>query len=424
MVSKKLAFRRRWKHGKFGFSFQRIQEQLNYYVVATLLGIVFLIFTTTQMYLFLESRQTSISLLRSKLGNAEVHLRKLENDKTMFAELHARAHSAPSDSTSDFEAFITCQYRSGKGFTEVKLSGVDVESIEKYLNDHAERLESEVQVQRMDIERMKNALAEERRISKRRESKKRLACSGDPDLVYDAEVPEEWKNPAIFVVSHRRAGTHTAIKFLHKYFGHKYEIVEVSDHSPADSHLGCDALAWYRKKGKIVYVYRDLADNMASLWNYYKSLGRSSSTFQEFLMDRNELSLDDCELLRKDHRFQCLRQAVPMEDELRTLDRIQYLKYHRESWMRYKDVFFLNFDVLRLSPASVISHLEVFLKQSRTGGTIELPPTYTKPVYYGRGVSDTLRAMHPDLFAWLMRRYQEELPSSLLNDFCCDQKVE
>ncbi|KAJ8904859.1 hypothetical protein NDN08_001373 [Rhodosorus marinus] len=422
MGSKTWGPRRRWKSGNFGGSFRSLLRQLNVYVATALLGIVLLIFLTTKMYLFLESRQTSISLLKSKLQNAEVHLKKLENDKTKFAELLAHALRAPSD--SKFEAFVLCQYRSPRGFTEIKLPVVDVASKEKYLRDHAEKLESDLMAQRMDIERLKVAFAEESRISKRRESKKKLACTGDPALLYDAEVPEEWKKPAIFVVSHRRAGTHTAIKFLHKYFGHMYEIVEVSDHSPADSHLGCDALAWYRKNGKIVYVYRDLADNMASLWNYYKRLGGYSSSFQEFLMDRNELSLDSCESFRKNHRFQCLRQSVPMEDELRTLDRIQYLKYHRESWMRYKDVFFLNFDVLRLSPASAISHLEVFLKHSRTGGPIELPPTSSKPVYYGGGVSDTLRAMHPDLFAWLMRRYQEELPSSLLNDFCCDQKMD
>jgi len=421
MGSKTSLFRRRWKRGNLAGSFQNLPSKLNVYVVTAFLGIVFLILSTMQMYFFLESRQTSISLLTNTLRKAEVHLKKLENARTTFSEL--QAHCSPSDSNQDFESFIICQYRSRRGFTESKLPGVDVAGKEKYLSVDDEKLESDLIAQRMDMERIKNALAEERRISKRRESKKKLTCAGDPALVDDAQVPEEWKKPVLFVVSHRRAGTHTAIKFLHRYFGHKYEIVEISDHSPADSHLGCDALAWYRKNGKIVYVYRDLVDNMASLWNYCKRLGGYRSSFQEFMMARNDLSLDKCELFGKDHRFQCLRKSVPTEDELRTLDRVQYLKYHRESWMRYKDVFFLNFDVLRLSPASVTSHLEVFLKRSRMGGKIELPPASSKPVYYGRGVSNTLRAMHPDLFAWLMRRYEEELPSSLLNDFCCEQKV-
>ena len=92
-----------------------------------------------------------------------------------------------------------------------------------------------------------------------------------PMLVTPA--PETWKpmkvhhsgggKLQVFVFSHRRSGTHLSMSFLQHNFP-QAKVVKVGDHTPCDVYLGCAGLDWYRKRGRVIYIYREVrARNVA-----------------------------------------------------------------------------------------------------------------------------------------------------------------
>eukprot|EP00184_Porphyridium_aerugineum_P003780 CAMPEP_0184698874 /NCGR_PEP_ID=MMETSP0313-20130426/5329_1 /TAXON_ID=2792 /ORGANISM="Porphyridium aerugineum, Strain SAG 1380-2" /LENGTH=865 /DNA_ID=CAMNT_0027157869 /DNA_START=357 /DNA_END=2951 /DNA_ORIENTATION=+ len=212
---------------------------------------------------------------------------------------------------------------------------------------------------------------------------------------------QPWRQ-VFFVFSHRRSGTHATVEFLQEQFQTRAKIFKINDHSPADHYMGCDALAWYRRYGRIIYVYRDPADTLVSMWHYLKNYAFDSHqmvNLTDYIRERNLFSLGMCPSM--EYKFQCLRKPAAKDSLLRKLNRVQYLRYHRESWARYPDVFLLNFKDLMSSPGAVLSKIEEFFGVERTNrGTVSRPKPSIKTVFYRGGASDASKEFSSEDLEW------------------------
>ena len=136
----------------------------------------------------------------------------------------------------------------------------------------------------------------------------------------------------VFVASHRRSGTHQLISLLSENFGSKINVLKISDHSPMDSFLGCDAFEWYRRNGRIVYAERDVEDVLVSLW-HYGNIYATTSPLKTFIRENNSFSIGNC-TAEQYGTYQCLRSSSPRSSALRSLNRPLYWLHHTVSWQQ------------------------------------------------------------------------------------------
>jgi len=106
--------------------------------------------------------------------------------------------------------------------------------------------------------------------------------------------------PTIFVVSHRRSGTHATIDWLHNLlkFGAGsrelgYNIVK-TNHIVANRSLSCECLNWMRSRGKIIHVWRPFVDVLTSYFFYRRKYDRvfraSVRSVEEFSLSQEYFS--------------------------------------------------------------------------------------------------------------------------------------
>ena len=185
----------------------------------------------------------------------------------------------------------------------------------------------------------------------------------------------------ILVVSHRRSGTHWTIDSIRHNFAsveRKYidldkllpnhpkpldlndvisklessdEKIILKSHLAGNlkSHLTANVRDYNSKidslitevfeNSKIVYVVRDGRDVMTSLYHYIKSLAKKefTTTFSEFLRQKR------------------------LYGELGKLNRIEYWKYHVESWIDRDNIIVVPYESLHSSYTETLNHLEKYL---------------------------------------------------------------
>lgn len=184
----------------------------------------------------------------------------------------------------------------------------------------------------------------------------------------------------VIVASHRRSGTHLTIDSIVNNFnclnGNNIKTIDhLSDHDPKNNmtvddlnkslkgsnsilkthstayidnyfigdRITTDYINRLFSESKIIYVYRDGRDVLVSLYNYMKSfnLDIKDTSFKEFI--------------RMENKFDCKGYSGVM-------NRVEYWKYHVDSWRNDTNCLLLSFDEMRFEYHSTLEKISKFIE--------------------------------------------------------------
>ena len=181
----------------------------------------------------------------------------------------------------------------------------------------------------------------------------------------------------VFIISHRRSGTHFTIDLIRnnfrkyysnyvnidrlnsrhkktiglesfkKQFNESNKIIKSHMHSDMESFFEgrkcvVDFVQDLMRKSKVIYVYRDGRDVLVSLYNYVQS----------FSISARETKFADFIRLKSNY-----------ENELRGTrrDRVEYWRYHVEGWLGQYNIQFISFENLLNDYIKTVKKIADFL---------------------------------------------------------------
>lgn len=189
------------------------------------------------------------------------------------------------------------------------------------------------------------------------------------------QIYDDSKLLKVYIVSHRRSGTHLTGMALANNF-RNIDIEYVLNHPPCDDlRVGCELFNHMRTNGKIVHVARDPRDTMVSFYHFIKRVSRKHNfmTFSEFLQEKKY------EHTVRGYRF----------GEFLNLQRASYLMYHMESWYtQMEDVLHVQFDDWLTNLEPTLQLMSAFLERPYYLTTHENWSTnITRPVSFRKGIT-------------------------------------
>ena len=150
----------------------------------------------------------------------------------------------------------------------------------------------------------------------------------------------------IYIVSHRRSGTHLTMTTLANNF-ENIEVIKQEDHPACDEvSMGCERLEKLLNSGKVVHAYRDVRDVLVSVYYYQEHIRKkfnkppSNQTFSDFLVEKN------------------WHPSPPY----RKMSRIEYWRHHYESWMAIPNIIHINFEDSISNPEETLQNLQKYLQ--------------------------------------------------------------
>ena len=157
----------------------------------------------------------------------------------------------------------------------------------------------------------------------------------------------------LLVFSHRRSGTHLTLDSIVQNFScYRAGFANfdtdrfVESKSIYKSHMtALEARNFLSPEHKVIYVFRDCRDVMVSLYYYEQSFDSEveKMPFKEFVFSANRYQTDDYE---------------------GTLNRIEYWKFHAESWLGNPQgrILFVGFDDFKNRFEATVSRISSFLE--------------------------------------------------------------
>ena len=148
----------------------------------------------------------------------------------------------------------------------------------------------------------------------------------------------------VYIISHRRSGTHLTMSILNNYFD-GIVVEKQSDHPIFDDiMMTCDRLNNMKTTGKVIHALREPRDVMVSSYYYEQHVSQVhkrsfNMTFSEFLRQKKFIS----------------------NGPYSSLSRLEYWRHHTESWMIHKDIMHLYFEDSVEQLPKVIAKLEKYL---------------------------------------------------------------
>lgn len=97
-----------------------------------------------------------------------------------------------------------------------------------------------------------------------------------------SRIPRD-KVPTVYILSHRRSGTHLTMDLLAHILPHPFRLVKTNHVYLTESSLpkdveegiNCKCLNHLRRTGKMIHVYRDVRDVVTSMYYYYQTFNPS-----------------------------------------------------------------------------------------------------------------------------------------------------
>lgn len=191
----------------------------------------------------------------------------------------------------------------------------------------------------------------------------------------------------IYIISHQRSGTHLTIDLIRnnfksynnyfisfneidldyqKYLYSKSMLLKsrnriFKSHSYFNSHqfYKSNAKVVYKRylsNSKLIYVFRNPKDVMASLFHYY-----IKNSYIETLSNPNT--------------FVNGKNTYHVHSEIENIDRIEYWTYHVNSWLnniQNRDVFFLSFEKILQNYKKTIDKLSFFLEEESNNNLVDV----------------------------------------------------
>ena len=181
-------------------------------------------------------------------------------------------------------------------------------------------------------------------------------------------------------------------------------LAQVGDHTPCDVHLGCDGLDWYRKRGRVLYVYRETPAVMVSQRHF---MAATDQSLLEYMRQPNRASTGPyCD----DHATVCRRAQAAPGDYVMGLSRAKYHQYHVVSWLRQPDVLHLSFGELQNEREASARKLSQYLGLPLPPNVFDATKDHSKAVSFRSGKTDAWRSEMPeDALRWL----EQELSTPL-----------
>eukprot|EP00177_Eucheuma_denticulatum_P008201 GFKZ01014927.1.p1 GENE.GFKZ01014927.1~~GFKZ01014927.1.p1 ORF type:complete len:315 (+),score=28.00 GFKZ01014927.1:268-1212(+) len=101
------------------------------------------------------------------------------------------------------------------------------------------------------------------------------------DLFGLSNPTTELRVPTVWIVSHRRSGTHLSMDLLAEILPKPFRLVKTNHvyltddqtASETEDGLNCRCLNFMRRRGRIIHAHRDVRDVVTSTFYYYKSFG-------------------------------------------------------------------------------------------------------------------------------------------------------
>lgn len=152
-------------------------------------------------------------------------------------------------------------------------------------------------------------------------------------------------NPkTVWIVSHRRSGTHMTIDLIAQAIEGPLRIVKAAHIVPMTDELSCECLTYLQQHGKFIHAYRDVRDVVVASYYYRKNFDREYAhlNFSSYLQNRNGLLVSVIRSWARSH----------------------------VGWISQPNVLSLNFDETVLAYPHVLDKIASFLSQPVKSYTI------------------------------------------------------
>ena len=162
-------------------------------------------------------------------------------------------------------------------------------------------------------------------------------------------------------------------------------------------HLGCDGLEWYRKRGRVLYVYRETPAVMVSQRHF---MAATDQSLLEYMRQPNRASTGPyCD----DHATVCRRAQAAPGDYVMGLSRAKYHQYHVVSWLRQADVLHLSFGELQNEREASARKLSQYLGLPMPRDIFDATKDHSKAVSFRSGKTDAWRSEMPEECGFVRR---------------------
>ena len=183
----------------------------------------------------------------------------------------------------------------------------------------------------------------------------------------------------VFVLSHRRSGTHATISLIRENFP---EVTVIkTNHLLLDRsiHNGCNELQEMRAVGHLLYVVRDPMEVMVSMQAYVTFIRKKDASSLGNIYQEKILRWD--EFLRERGSFSSNLTFTY------NLTRLQYWKCHVLSWSLQPDVVFLSFQNITKNPEFAVDTLARLFGLNRKTDRVSAPKRGSHTVLFRGGIS-------------------------------------